>query len=146
MHPNVLKADPLSPKSPLSCSIDMGTLRTMETEQLSALGDAVRTLGNVVSGLYCQPRFRSLSDDGTLFGPDDNSAGYALCAVSDWLCGYEQAIMNVLAARTPRNDKEVSERARALLAFEASLDDNLGEFYRIISGALNQLAAPAARQ
>lgn len=146
MHPTVLKADPLSPSSDLTCSIDMGALRTMDTEQLAALGDAMRTIGNVVAGLYCQPRFCSYADEADQLAPDDNAAGKAMCALNEWLCGYEQAIINVLEARTPRGNKEVAQRARALLAFEASCDDDLGAFSKIVTEALATLAGPEALQ
>ena len=135
-----LPKDPLAPRGPMNCDIDMAALRKMSMNELRSVREALHTLSNVASGFLCQPR---LSQER---GNSYNLAGEALEHIAEFLLGYEQAVVNVAAAARPTAAKEVEWRAWTILGFEADMADDLAAFAVLAAEAVRDEAQAKFRE
>lgn len=119
----------LAPRGNPNLCIDMQALTEMSMYQLWTLHDCLHTIGDVVSGLMCQPR---TADEN-----DYTPAGKVLSHLSGWLSQYEDGVRNVALAAQPDTKKEAEWRAWMLLSFEAVCTDDLA--------AMSVLAAEMVR-
>ncbi|WP_367715133.1 hypothetical protein AB2N04_14625 [Nitratireductor sp. GISD-1A_MAKvit] len=115
--PNVAS---IAPNGPHSISMDLEALATMPLDELRSLYSALNTLGDVLAGLYCKPRYWQREQDTAL-----SPAGLQLDAILDFLSSYQQACINVATARKPETERDVEERARLLIEFDVGCDDTL---------------------
>lgn len=121
--------DPLAPQGWLSCTIDMSALRGMSMGELRALRDTLNATHKILCAFSCQPRFAG-SDDHS-----QNAAGDLLEDISEWIAGYEQAVVNVAQAMAPETARDAEIRSWTLLGFHADLMDNLPDFAVMASEA-----------
>ena len=121
--------DPDAPHGPLSCKIDLHTLRGLQMCDLQSLRDALHLMATIGSAIKCQPRFW---EEGT---HNYNNAGEILDDITEWLFGFEQAIVNVAKSATPPNGDEMECRGHLIVGFEADLQDSLGNLVVIAAQA-----------
>ena len=111
--------DPLAPNGPQSLAIDMERLKALPLERLVDLREAIHTIGEVTSGLMCQPRF--LNDEDNVMTP--------VCEVLDdirsLMDGFEEGIVNIAKAATPTTRTAAAARGWLLVSYEADMRDDL---------------------
>lgn len=124
-----LPKDLLAPRGPLTCTIDMSALRGMSMRELRAFRDMLGTTQKILVAFSCQPRFAGET------GHHQTTAGDLLETISEWLEGYEQAVVNVAQAAAPETKDDAKIRGWTLLGFHADLMDDLPDFAVMASEA-----------
>lgn len=114
-----LPVDPATPRGPLTCSIDLAKLHQMNMRELHALWKALHTVGEVLNGLSCQPRFWNGDDE------QYNSAGDLLETVADFLAVYQQAIVNVATEAKSDSVDDAEWRGWVVLGADVARTDDL---------------------
>src|SRR5690606_10666782 len=114
--------DELMMEAARSISSNLNSLHKMDMGQLRALGDALRAICNVISGLSCQPRFSS--ENRYIY----NEAGEVLENLNSLVNHYEDAVIKFIAAAQPTTVAEFEQRGWALLQFHACMSDSTADF------------------
>ncbi|WP_140426958.1 hypothetical protein [Ensifer aridi] len=135
-----ISRDPLAPRGRTSCDIDMAALRKMGMKELRDLRNVLHTVGEVISGFCCQPRF--LTEDRNNY----NEAGNVLEDICDFLGRYEQAAVNVSVAAKPTTSSEVEWRGWTILGFEADCAEDLLPFAVKVAEAVRDKAEAKSRE
>lgn len=139
-HGEAMPKDPLAPRGPMSCEIDMASLRNLSMQALHDLRTSLRTLNDIAAGIGCQPRFWNYEEQ------DTNQAGKLIDTICEWLLGYEQAVVNVGTAAEPQDPSEVEMRGWLIVGFEADLSDNLDGLAVTVAQAVKGEADARFRQ
>lgn len=113
--------DPLAPRGRQSLEINMTALRKLSMKELHDFRDVVHTVGEILAGFNCQPRFAG--DNHRL-----TAAGELLEDIAELMSGYEQAAVNVAVAAKPTASRDVEWRGWTILGFEADMADDLADF------------------
>ncbi|WP_436124559.1 hypothetical protein [Aminobacter sp. LjRoot7] len=127
------KGDPLAPRGPLTCSIDMTALRSMSMLELRNFRSVMHSLADVLCGLCSQPRFFEAEEY--------NKAGKVIDCILDFIGSYEQAAVNVAVATKPGDAASAENRAWTIISFEADMADNLAEIAVLATEAIRDVAA-----
>lgn len=101
-------------------------LDSMEFDDLGSLRGALRTLGDVVSGMVSQPAFCASRNE--LGAVAYTNGGARLYDIMEWLSRYETAVRDAAALTVPLNKYQREERAWLLLDYDADNRDNLQMF------------------
>lgn len=112
--------DPAYPKhGEHAIEIDMAQLRRMSAKELWAMGDALRTLSEVISGINNQPRF---GDDSKY-----NPAGEILEVLNGFVGTYHEATVAVAKDTVPKSADAQEWLAWTILNFDVAMTDDLDD-------------------
>lgn len=111
---NTDSAERLPLYGPQTAKIDLDVLETLSITELEVLYKDIRTINDVVSGALCRPCYQSKVQDYT-----QNEAGKLLDKLHEFLCTFEQAVINAARASHPTKAQEVADRGNLLLLYDA---------------------------
>jgi hypothetical protein len=118
----------------------MAALRKLGMKELHDFRDVMHTVGEILAGFNCQPRF-SKDERNRL-----NGAGELMEDVAELVSGYEQAAVNVAKAATPTSSDDVEWRGWTVLGFEADMADDLADFAVVATQAVRDEAEAKFRE